>query len=264
MHTLNGSEAIKPRYFMQSLAKGLKVLEVIADSELPLNLTEISKKTGLNIATTTRCCHTLQVLDLIYRDGQRRFNVTPKVLKFGYAKISRLGWIETARHRMDALAKKLGETINLSILDGNELLYIARIKTITAPYDIYIGSKLPLHCTAMGKVLLAFSPSQKAKAVIDKLDYKPLTHRTITNKEDYVSELEQVRQKGYAINDEELSTGLRSVAAPVLDDKAWVVAALNVAVPIQRYSRSRLEMEIAPQTVEFAQKISRDIQSMEK
>ena len=264
MQAIDGSIAVNPRYFMQSLAKGLKVLEVIADSDLPLNLTAISRKTGFNIVTTTRCCHTLQVLDLIYRDGHRRFNVTPKVLKFGYAKISRLGWVETARHRMEALAKNIGETINLSILDGDELLYVARIKTPTAPYDIYIGSKLPLHCTAMGKVLLAFSPPQKAKEAIDRLDFRPLTHRTITKKADYISELEQVRQKGYAINDEELSTGLRSVAAPVLDNKGCVVAALNVAVPIQRYSRNRLEMEIAPQAVEFAQKISRDIQSIEE
>lgn len=151
-------------YFMQSLAKGISVLETVADAPGPMTLTEISRSTNLNIATTTRCCYTLQSLGFLHRDLQRQYHLTPKVLKLGYAKVSRKGWLNTARYHMEALSKKIGETVNLSILDGYKVLYVARIKTEKIlPFGLRIGSELPAHCTAMGKVLTAYAPPEQTR-----------------------------------------------------------------------------------------------------
>jgi IclR family pca regulon transcriptional regulator len=261
----DGDSKKHENYFMQSLAKGIQVLETVADASRPMSLTEISRKTDLNIATTTRCCHTLQSLGFLQRDRQRHFHLTPKVLKFGYAKVSRIGWLKAAQYRMKTLSENIGETVNLSVLDGNEILYVARIKTVKIlPFDLHIGSKLPLHCTSMGKVLAAYAPPDRIRKIIDSLDWEALTHRTITDKSAFEKELAQVKENGYAINDEELSIGLRSVAAPVLDEDGWGLAALNIAVPTQRASRRQLEMELAKLAIQTAHVISRDIQAMDR
>jgi IclR family pca regulon transcriptional regulator len=253
----------RSNYFMQSLARGIRVLETIADAAQPLSLTEISRATAFNVATITRCCHTLESLGFIRRNGQRRYNLTPKVLKLGYANVSRMGWLKAAKYRMERLSKRIGETVNLSMLDGTELLYIARIKTTKIlPFDLHIGSKLPVHCTSMGKVLVAFSAPEKTREILAALRWEALTHRTIINESEFLAELQRVREKGYAINDEELSIGLRSAAVPVFSPVGRAVAALNIAVPTQRVSRRQLEEKFVPQAMETARKISRDIQLM--
>ena len=261
---MNDDKSRRSGYFMQSLARGMRVLETIAEAVQPLSLTEISNQTALNVATTTRCCHTLESLGFLRRDNQRRYNLTPKVLKLGYANVSRTGWLQAAKYRMEGLSNSIHETVNLSILDGTELLYIARIKTTKIlPFDLHIGSRLPVHCTSMGKVLVAYAPPEKTRKILAALNWEALTHRTITDKDDFLIELQQVRNNGYAVNDEELSIGLRSAAVPILDRAGHAVAALNIAVPTQRVSRQQLEERLVPQAMDTARKISRDIASME-
>ncbi|MFZ5587968.1 MAG: IclR family transcriptional regulator [Thermodesulfobacteriota bacterium] len=252
------------RYFMQSLAKGLVVLQCLAEADQSLNLSQIARAAGINNATATRCCYTLARLGYVVRDENRRFHLTPRVLTLGYAAVRRLGWRQVALAYMRQLSQTINETVNLSVLEGSELIYVGRINTARIlSFELQIGSRLPLHCTSMGKALLAFSPPDKAGAIIDRLKFEPLTHRTITNQADYLAELKRVRAKGFAINDEELSVGLRSVAAPVLDAQGWALAALNIAVPTQRYTREQVEKHLAPQAVACAAEISRALRAMD-
>ncbi len=253
----------KTAYYMKSLATGLKVLEVMAEAGRPMVLTEIARVMGLNNATATRCCQTLATLGFVRRDTKRRYHLTPKVLLLGYAAISRPGWLGVAQHYMEILFEELRETVNLSVLEGGEILYVSRLNTGNIlPYDLQIGSKLPLHCTSMGKALIAFQPEPKRSQTLESIEFRPLTHQTITNLKDYLAELEKVRQEGYAVNNEELSVGLRSVAAPILDHEGRSMAALNIAVPTKRYSRVELEEKLAPRALRTAHDIRHALTAM--
>lgn len=248
----------KSRYFLQSLAKGLTVLQAMAEANQPMTLSHIARSASTSNATATRICYTLGQMGFIDRDEQRRFFITPRILSLGHSAVCSLGWRNVAQHYLERLSFELKETVNLSVLDGHELVYIARVNTDRIlPFDLQLGSRLPVHCTSMGKALMAFSPPELAAEILEKMDFTGLTHRTINTKEEYQVELEQVRSKGYAVNDEELSVGLRSVAAPILDAQGWSQAAINIAVPTTRYSLARLVEELAPAAMRTAREIMR-------
>ncbi len=248
----------RSRYFLQSLAKGLTVLQAMAEANQPMALSEIARAASTSNATATRICYTLSQMGFIDRDPQRRFFITPKILSLGHSAVCSLGWRNVAQHYLERLSAEIKETVNLSVLEGCELIYIARVNTgRILPFDLQLGSRLPVYCTSMGKALMAFSPPEQAGEVLDQIDFAPLTHRTITNREQYQAELDRVRAQGYAVNDEELSVGLRSVAAPILDNHGWSLAAINIAVPTTRYSRERLEEELAPAVTRTAHEIMR-------
>jgi IclR family pca regulon transcriptional regulator len=251
------------RYFLKSLAKGMHVLQILAESKDTLTLAELSRSAGTNNATVTRICNTLAQLGFVRRDSQRRFHLTPKLLSLGYASMSSLGWRQVARHYLEQLAEQTGETVNLSVLQGRELMYLVRINNTgrILPFDLQLGSRLPLHCTSMGKCLLAFAKSDELERILADYEFTPLTHRTITSEKEFREALRLVRERGYAVNDEELSYGLRSVSAPIKDAAGSPIAALNIAVPTKRVSREDLEQHFAPLAMKTAQDIERALGS---
>ena len=256
VHTMR-NHSKKPRYFVHSLSKGLSVLKAFAEAHRSLTLSEIANITGTSKTTATRFCHTLVELGFIHRDSQRRYQPTPKVLTLGYSFISVSDWREVAQYYLECLSEETQATANLSILEGNEILYVIRIrKKKYLPFDVQIGSKFPVYCTAMGKVLMGMGPPEKIEPILKTLEFKPLTGRTITRLDKFLKELEKVRAMGYGINDEELSIGNRALAAPVLDKNGYAVAAVNIAVPTTEYSRSQMEKTLAPGVIRRAQEIS--------
>jgi IclR family pca regulon transcriptional regulator len=257
-------EIKKPRYFINSLAKGLSVLQAFSESDHTLTLSEIAHALRANTTTATRLCYTLTELGFIHKDGQRRYHLTPKVLTLGHSYISGLAWQEVAKYYLEVLFKEVQETVNLSILEGSEIIYIIRIrKRKYLPFDIQTGTKLPVYCTAMGKVLMAMGPPEKVKPILKVLEFKPLTARTLTRLDKFNDELDKVRKKGYAINDEELSIGNRAVGAPIIDKHNYAVAAINIAVPTTEYSRSQMEKKLAPRVIKTACEISEALIKME-
>ena len=257
-------EIKKPRYFINSLAKGLSVLQAFSESDHTLTLSEIAHALRANTTTATRLCYTLTELGFIHKDGQRRYHLTPKVLTLGHSYISGLAWQEVAKYYLEILFKEVQETVNLSILEGSEIIYIIRIrKRKYLPFDIQTGTKLPVYCTAMGKVLMAMGPPEKVKPILKVLEFKPLTARTLTRLDKFNDELDKVRKKGYAINDEELSIGNRAVGAPIIDKHNYAVAAINIAVPTTEYSRSQMEKKLAPRVIKTACEISEALIKME-
>lgn len=262
--TSSGSKE-KPRYFVQSVAKGFSLLQALSEAGKPLTLSELARSMDVSKTTATRFAYTLIQLGFIYRDAQRRYSLTPKVLTLGYSVIRRQDWLKVAQYYLQRLFREIEETVNLAVLDGKEILYLIRIKKgeDILPFDLQIGSKLSVHCTSMGKILMAFGPPKKIRPVLKILDFWPFTQRTITRLEDYLKELEHSRKKGYAVNDEELSVGLRSVAAPVRDEHGWAPAAISIVLPTKRFHRKDLDKIYAPRVMQTAEEISQALREME-
>jgi len=251
------------RNFVQSLAKGLSVLQALADAGKPQSLSDIAAAIGQNTTTTTRLCHTLIQLGFLSRDSHRNYHLTPKILALGHAMASSLDWMQVAHNHLEALFNKLNETISLAAIDDAEILYIDRIRRQKyIPFDIQIGSRLLMHCTAAGKVLLACNPKEIAEPIIEKMKFQALTPRTITDLKTMRRALTQIRAQGYATNDEELVIGNRALAAPIFDSQGWSIAALNVAAPTKRYTMEEMVERFVPPLTESAAQLSTDWQSL--
>jgi IclR family pca regulon transcriptional regulator len=254
---MHNSFTKKPRYFVQSLAKGLRLLQTFAEAGKPLTLSDITDIMGANNTTTMRLCYTLTELGFIQRDQQKRYNLTPRVLTLGYPVICRLDWHEVAKYYLEKLFEEIKETVNLTILDGSEILFVHRIRKIKyLPFDIQIGTKLPVYCTATGKILMAMGLPEKTRPILETLEFRPCTDFTINSLDRYLEELDEVRKKGYAINDQEFSEIIRSIGAPVLDEQGYAVAAIGITVPITRYSRAEMEEALASHVMRVAKQIS--------
>ncbi len=228
------------RYFVKSLAKGLAVLQILSDMHQPMTLTDIAQTLGTNRTTATRLCYTLSEMGFITRDKHGSFHPTPKVLTLGAAWIFGLDWRQVAESYLRRLFAEIHETVNLTILDEDETLYVIRIKEPSFFPDIRVGSKLPLHCTSGGKALLAFETPEKIKRILNKLTFQPVTHRTITEKAIFEEELKETKRRGYALTEEEFTLGIQGMAAPILDKAGLVVAAINISVLTSDYSQKRM------------------------
>lgn len=251
-----GGDRKNARLFITSLARGLSLLETLASSGTPLTLTELSHATGFKKATLTRFCHTLSELGYIEKTAAKRYQLTPKILGLGYGVICGYDLCQVAKPYLRELSRILDETVNMAVLEDTEILYVARYKTeqILAT-ELHLGSKLPVYCTSMGKVILAHLPEDECSSILQRVRWVPLTHNTHQSTETLLSELAMVRRQGFAINDEELSVGLRSAAAPIFR-QGRPVAAANVAVPTTRYTRKALVSKLVPPLLNTAQQVS--------
>jgi IclR family transcriptional regulator, pca regulon regulatory protein len=257
LQAVNDKTSTAPRYFVQSLEKGLKMLQIFCEEGKPLALFEIAKKMGTNSALSTRFCYTLCQLGFLQKDEKKRYRLTPHVLTLGYPAVCSLGWHDVAQFYLNILYENINETLSLSILDKTEIIYAIRItKKKYLPFDIRIGSRLPVHCVAMGKVLMAFGRPKIVRPIIKQLKFQPLTAHTISSKDRFEDELKKVRLKGYAINNEELSIGNRTVAVPIYDKEGYAVAAINIAVPTIAYSMQEMEERLCPHLLMTGKKIS--------
>lgn len=264
MDKLNKKGIKKPRYFVQSLEKGLKLLQVFCREARPLTLSEIAEKMDTNLALATRFCHTLTHLGYLHKGKQKRYRLTPQILTLGYPSICMLGWHDVARFYLNSLFDEINETVSLSVLDETEIMYVLRItKKKYLPFDIRVGSKLPVYCTAMGKVLMAFGPPSAIQSILKKLKIRPITAHTISSVDKFLDELKDVRLKGYARNKEELSIGNLVVAAPILDKEGNAVAAISVAVQTHDYSIREVEKKLVPRLVLTAKQITEALQKAE-
>jgi IclR family pca regulon transcriptional regulator len=159
------------------------VLEALARSSKPLNLTQLSEKVGFHKVTTSRFCYTLTELGYVERIHKKRYRLTPKAMGLGYAIVCNLDLRQVGESHLRELSASLGETVNMAVLDQTEILYVARFKTEEiVPTELHIGSRLPLHCTSMGKAILAHLPEEELSELLDRITFSQLTHRTITTR----------------------------------------------------------------------------------
>jgi IclR family pca regulon transcriptional regulator len=249
-------DALADPSFMTSLARGLAVLRAFSDAARPQTIAQLSQKTGIPRAAVRRCLHTLRQLG--YVDAEmNNFSLRPKVLTLGYSYLASTPLTVSAQPYLNHISRLLGESCSLAVLEDGETLYVARsAASRVMSVALGTGSRLPAYCTSLGRVLLAQLPPAELDAYLASARLRRMTPNTVTSPKRLRDMLAGVRQAGYAINDEELELGLRSIAVPVRGASGAVHAALNVGAQAARVSVDRMETEFLPVLLRGAQELS--------
>lgn len=225
-------------------------------SEQGIGLADLSLQLHMPKSTVHRYLATLTQLGLAERRGDDRFRLGTKVIELAGSFLASSDLRSESQAELDALSAQTDETVHLAVPSDTEVVYIAKVESKHAlrMYS-YIGARLPMYCTALGKAILAFGlPERTRKVLARKL--KPRTPRTIITPEALLAELESIRAQGYALDDEENEVGVRCVSAPILDYTRLAVAAMSISGPSDRMDRRRC-VELAPLVCEAAQQVSR-------
>lgn len=245
--------------FVNSLARGLSILESFGAANPTMGIAELARKTTLPKSTVHRLIQTLCTLGYVIPDGtSSKYMLGPKVLNLGFTVLSSLDLRDVAAPYLRMLFNSSGETVNLAILDRWQLVYVERMKTQQiVNINLHVGSRLELYNTSMGRVLGAFQNEDWLSKYLEYLKNIPEARKYILQDGKIFRKiLADVKKKGYAINNEELAPGLRSVAAPVKNREGKVVGAVNIAVSSGLFSLERLKRELLPPLLETAQAIS--------
>lgn len=250
-------------YFVSSLAKGLRVLELLADK----GETSVSGMAALldtSRAASHRFLTTLRDLGYVEKTVEGRFRLTFKILELGMQKLDGFEIRHTVHPYLQEMALAFGETVNLGHWDGNAIVHLNKINsTEILRLDVGLGALAPAYCTGLGKAVLAFLPDSELDDYLASVEWVAMSPKTITTPERLKVEIKQVRQRGYAIDDEELSIGLRCVAAPVFDYQNRPTYALSVSGPTQRMPKEKINA-IQAKLVPLCQQISRQIGAPDK
>ena len=242
--------------FMTSLARGLTVIQAFSPQSLHLSISQLSKRTGLPRASVRRCLHTLSKLGFAGSDDGRTFYLLSRVLPLGHSYLSSLPLSTVAQPVLERLSHILHESSSIAILDGIEIVYVARANvTRIVAIDLGVGTRLPAFCTSIGRVLLANLPAEEIEALLPRIEFSRYTDRTLTSVEQLRRALLSVRRDGYAIVDEELEVGLRSMAVPVQNSTGRVLAAINSGVNGQRVSVQDMQTRFLPYLRAAAQEL---------
>ncbi|MDB5916123.1 MAG: IclR family transcriptional regulator [Massilia sp.] len=249
-------DALVDPNFMTSLARGLAVVRAFSDSRGPQTIAQISHKTGIPRAAVRRCLHTLKQLG--YVDAElNNFSLRPKVLTLGYSYLSSTPLSVSAQPCLDRISGEVHESASLAVLDEGEVLYVARsAASHVMSVALNTGSRLPAYCTSLGRVMLAHLPQEELDAYLARVKLKPMTKHTIVSQAKLRAALAEVRKNGFAINDEELELGLRSIAVPVRGASGKVLAALNCSASAARVGTAQLESEFLPALLRGARELA--------
>lgn len=218
------------RDIMGGLAKGLLAIETFTADRPRQSVSQVAAASGLDRATARRCLLTLAHLGYADYDG-KFFTLTPRVLRLGTACLATMPLPQMVQPHLDRLSGEIGESSSVSILDDAEIVYVARAaQRKVMSIALMPGSRLPAFCTSMGRVLLATLPVEEAKRRLQASPLVARTNRTITDVALVLDQLEAVRRTGYALIDQEVEIGLRSIAVPIFNARGATVAAMNVGV----------------------------------
>ena len=245
--------------YVQSLARGLSVIRAFDADHAEMTLSDIARRTGLTRATSRRFLLTLVELGYVKSD-ERLFTLTAKVLELGFSYLSALTLPEIAQPHLEQLAASIHESTSASVLDGADIVYVARVPTRRImSVRINIGTRFPAYATSMGRVLLAAFSPEELEAHLTNPDFESLTSHTITSRATLETELAKVRKQGYAIVDQELEVGLRSIAVPIRHATGTVIAAINVSTTATSHTLESIEQNLLPALRLAAQRISEDL-----
>ena len=247
--------------FVQSLERGLAVIRAFNAERPELTLSEVARATGLTRAAARRFLHTLVELGYVRNTG-RLFALRPRILELGYAYLSSHGLPEIAAPHLEELVATVHESSSVSVLDGDEVVYIARVPTRRImTVVISVGTRFPAYATSMGRVLLAGQSDDWLDGYLASARLAPLTPRTIIDAARLRAELLRIRRQGWALVDEELEEGLRSIATPLRDSDGKVIAAINLSAPTRRGSPATLRDELLPHLLAAAGRIEEDLRA---
>jgi IclR family pca regulon transcriptional regulator len=238
--------------FVLSLARGLKVIETFEGRTEGQSVADVARQTGFSRAAVRRLLMTLESLGYAESVG-RVYRLKTRVLKLGFSYLSSTSLPTIAQPILERVTEILHESSSLSVLDGDEIVYVARsaAKRVMS-VGLSVGSRLPAYCTSMGRVLLASLPPAELIAYLERVEVTPLTPKTTTDKEQLALIIERARVNGFALADEELELGLRSIAVPVRNRMNRVVAAMNIGVHASRVSSEEMIAKLLPVLQESA------------
>ena len=223
------------------VSKVLRILEALNAAPMGLQLKDIAQQTTIHKSTAYRFLAHLESERYLYRDEFGAYMMGPKLAGLGSGISYQTTLRKISRPILQDLWKATSETVNLGILDGQDVFYLDVLQS-PHPFRMasHAGTWRPLYCTAMGKALTAFLSQQERDHVLSSLRFERFTPRTITGPEKFRKELEKVRLRGYALDDEEATLGARCVGAPVLVERGKVAAAISVAGPTTRIAREKI------------------------
>lgn len=244
------------REFVQGLQRGFAVIKAFAADAPALTITEVADRTGLTRAVARRYLLTLRDLGYVHADDSR-YALTPRVLDLGFTYLSTISVANVAEPFMEKLVDVLHESCSIAVLDGSDIVYVARVPANRImSITLVVGSRLPAHATSMGKVLLAYLPPAELNRYFAAAKLERLTRRTICDEAALRVVIQEVRRRGWAVTDQELEEGIRSLAAPIFNHTHEVQAAINVSVHASRVSMKALRSSYLPVLLDTAQQIS--------
>lgn len=247
------------REVMGGLAKGLEVIRAFSREQPALTLSEIAGVARLPAATARRCLHTLEELGYVTRNG-RSFLLRPKVLELGAAYLESMNIETLTRTFLEELARQTGDSAALTVLDGMEIVYVARASVRTlVRLEAHVGSRLPAYPTSMGRVLLAGLSAERLEAYFEEVTLAPLTDRTVTDRARLERLIAESRRNGYSAVEDELAYGVVAVAVPVTDQAGRVVAALNSSSHSGKTGKARLVRDRLAMLKQTAEQISSEL-----
>lgn len=249
----------RPPEFVRSLDRGLAVIRAFSAEAPSLTLSDVARATGLTRAAARRFLLTLESLGYVGSDG-RRFHLRPKVLELGYAYLSSLTFEEVALEHMRELVEQVHESSSASVLDGADIVYVARVpaKRIMS-IGLNVGTRLPAFCTSMGRILLAGLPDAALDDYFRSACLEARTSRTVTEEARLRRILSEVGVQGWALVDQELEDGVRSVAVPIRAADGTVLAAMNISGHAARVRLEELRKTYLPLLQAAAGRIEADL-----
>lgn len=250
------STQTRPAEFVQSLQRGLDVIKAFSREEPQLTLSEIAARTGLTRAAARRFLITLRDLGYVDSDG-RRFSLSPRVLELGYTYLSSLPIWDVARPYLEELAAQVNETTSASVLDGTDIVFVARVETKRImSMNLGVGSRLPAWATAMGRVLLANLSPDRLDAYFERVTLQPLTERTVVEESALREVIADARRTGWTLVDQEVEEGVRSIAVPVFGSGGRAEAAVTVCSHAYRVTVERIRKDFLPLVQDASSRIT--------
>ena len=243
---------------VQSLERAIMLLEELARHQDGCGITYLSSLTGLHKSTVHRILNTLAVKGYIEKNAEtEKYSLGMKFLYLSSAILDQMDIRKIAKPLLEELCSKTGEVVHLSIMDDGEAVYIDKVENPHKSIRMYsqIGKRVPLHCTGVGKILIAWLPDKDVEAILEKHGMEPFTPYTITDIEKMKEHLKMIRKMGYAFDEMEHEEGIRCVAAPIYDIKGKVIASVSVSGPVLHVTKERMP-ELIKEVIKTAEEIS--------
>ena len=249
---------VKPNYPIKVLNKTFSILEILLKHDSAMNMTEISEKLGLYPSTIHRILDTLKYWGYVEQNtNTQKYQLGLKLLELGMAKLHQIDLVREVTPYLKALVKQYNETVHLGVLEEGEVLYLAKEESSqTIRMISYIGKRAPLHCTALGKVLLAYMSEEERKEILEEKELPRLTKNTITDKGELEKELDKIREQDFALDREENEKDVRCIGAPIRNYKGKVIAAISISSPIFRIDKN-VENNLKEALIKTTNKISK-------
>ncbi len=238
---------IEEKEYVIGLEKGLAIIEAFGLHKGPMTLTQTAEVTGHTKASVRRCLLTLCKLGYAVQEG-RQFQLAPRALRLGHAYVSSDRLTKIAQPLLEMTSERTKESASLAVLDSQHTVFVARsTHRRSLSSGLGVGARLPAYCSATGRVLLSELPETDVKFLLNRMSRPAFTPHTLTNLRDILHEIRLVRTQGYAISDEELEIGLRSIAVPVRNAAGEMIAALSLSVSTSRMTRAAILEKLLPE-----------------